>query len=158
MGMDAALYIKEKKRMCDYYDKDKSCQKCPLFYLCANPMFANVRCEADAPEEFVSRVQRWSKEHPRKTNGQVFKEIFGFDPQTHWEDVWWDFTYVDTSTKKKCGKWIPEDDGFGGEIWHCSECDAVWTFNDGGPAENNANFCPECGADLRMTEHDNSED
>ena len=39
-----------------------------------------------------------------------------------------------------------------------SICDAVWTFNDGGPAENNANFCPECGADLRMTEHDNSED
>ena len=48
----------------------------------------------------------------RKNEGlyQVFKEIFGFDPQKHWEDVWWDFTYVDISTNKRRGKWIPEDE------------------------------------------------
>lgn len=50
--------------------------------------------------------------------------------------------------KTRHGKWIPEDDGFGGEIWTCSECGAQWTFNEDGPYENNARFCPECGADL----------
>jgi len=25
-------------------------------------------------------------------------------------------------------------------------CGAIWTFTEGGPAENNMRFCPECGS------------
>ena len=47
------------------------------------------------------------------------------------------------------GEWVEDDDGWDGEIWRCSECDAVFTLNDGTPEENGYNFCPNCGADMR---------
>ena len=62
-----------------------------------------------------------------------------------------------TGTFEKRGKWVPEEDGFGGYIWHCSACGAEWTFIEGGPVENGTNFCPECGADLRPTEDERAE-
>lgn len=29
--------------------------------------------------------------------------------------------------------------------WACSDCDAVWTFSEGGPKEHNMRYCPQCG-------------
>jgi hypothetical protein len=29
---------------------------------------------------------------------------------------------------------------------YAATCGAIWTFTEGGPAENNMHFCPECGA------------
>ena len=51
--------------------------------------------------------------------------------------------------ERKRGKWIEDDDGWGGVIWRCSECDAVFTLVDGTPKENEYYFCPHCGADMR---------
>lgn len=30
------------------------------------------------------------------------------------------------------------------DTWE-AECGAVWTFNEGGPKDNEVNFCPKCG-------------
>jgi len=110
------------------------------------------------------------KEPKKKTNRDKFYEVFRTGP-THTGTVfgdlisglkleWWGAEYEESEDQRKTGVWLPEDDGFGGYIWKCSACGCEWTFIDGAPKDNNAWFCPECGADLRKTEYveDNSED
>lgn len=43
------------------------------------------------------------------------------------------------------GKWIEFDE----DSWECSNCGQLWTLNDGTPKENNMNYCPNCGAEMR---------
>lgn len=42
------------------------------------------------------------------------------------------------------GRWVQEDE----DAWRCTCCGAFWTFIDGGPEENDARFCPVCGAKM----------
>lgn len=48
------------------------------------------------------------------------------------------------------GKWEEtEMSCWDGDIaWVCSVCGEPWTLIDGTPAENNMNFCPNCGAQM----------
>lgn len=46
------------------------------------------------------------------------------------------------------GKWIEQDDGWGGVLYTCSVCRCDWTTIDGTPFENNMRYCPECGAKM----------
>ena len=68
--MDALEFLKERKRMCDSY---KSCEGCP---------FDDIKCSINAllyDDEYdrsVAIVERWSKEHPRKTRQSVFLEQY----------------------------------------------------------------------------------
>ena len=41
--------------------------------------------------------------------------------------------------------WIKSDTPDGGEIYECDNCGVAWAFNEGGPEENEAFFCPKCG-------------
>lgn len=47
------------------------------------------------------------------------------------------------------GHWIPHESPDGGKQYECSRCGVLWEFNDGTPEDNEAYFCPKCGA--RMT-------
>lgn len=47
------------------------------------------------------------------------------------------------------GEWIPFD-----VEYECSHCGIILQFNEGTPKDNNANFCPNCGADMRGGEND----
>ncbi|WP_434510122.1 hypothetical protein [Desulfitobacterium sp. AusDCA] len=38
-------------------------------------------------------------------------------------------------------EWLEDEDG----NWKCSKCDCYWTFTEGGPKENEVNYCPTCG-------------
>ena len=51
----------------------------------------------------------------------------------------------------KRGKWIDDSViiGEGSNTYRCSDCGELVTLNDGTPQENNMNFCPNCGADMR---------
>ena len=42
------------------------------------------------------------------------------------------------------GRWRQDDE----DAWTCTACGNVWTFLDGGPNENNAKYCPVCGAKM----------
>ena len=44
-------------------------------------------------------------------------------------------------------EWKADEDG----LWQCSECDIAWTFTDGGPEENELNYCPKCGRRLSVS-------
>lgn len=48
--------------------------------------------------------------------------------------------------------WIREEQPDGGEIYTCSHCGVTWQFNDGGPEENEAFFCPKCGFKMERGE------
>lgn len=48
--------------------------------------------------------------------------------------------------ERKKGRW--ED--FGDDnSYRCTACGEIWALNDGTPEENNMNYCPNCGADMR---------
>ena len=37
-------------------------------------------------------------------------------------------------------------------VFVCSNCEEPWTLIEGTPEQNNMNFCPNCGADMRGIE------
>jgi hypothetical protein len=82
--MDAVKFMKEYKRLCDEYS---ACVGCPL------GKFGNCT-EAD-PEEMVKIVEEWSKEHPKKTNGQVMFDYI----QKHVNDTGGGFTSLTMSPR-----------------------------------------------------------
>lgn len=46
------------------------------------------------------------------------------------------------------GRWRQDDE----DAWTCTACGNIWTFLDGGPNENNAKYCPMCGAKMDVEE------
>lgn len=92
--MDAAKYLIEKLRMC----KNCSCcqavpNQCPLSK--AKKQFNCSDWVEMHPTEAVAIVEKWSKEHPVKTNADKFKEVFGFGGHTQVDQhaQWWDEPY-----------------------------------------------------------------
>lgn len=71
--MDAVTYIKEYKRMCEYFDSKenqaRACEGCPLGWL---PFGCHMIEIADNAEKCVAAVEQWSKEHPVKTRQSEF--------------------------------------------------------------------------------------
>ena len=78
--MDAVKFVNERKRMCNH----SSCvlnlsKECPFAkvkgaFICSDWVQSH-------PEEAVAIVEKWSKEHPGKTNRDKFFEVFGIDPR-----------------------------------------------------------------------------
>ena len=66
--MDAKEFIKEKQRMCKYYNS--KCHNCAVPYqsLC-------TRSVACIDEKLVDVVEMWSKEHPIKTNFNKLSDV-----------------------------------------------------------------------------------
>ena len=62
--MDAFEYVKQRKRMCDYYNHN-NCSKCPAF-----------SCEEcgglNGISTMVPIVEKWAKAHPVKTRQSEF--------------------------------------------------------------------------------------
>lgn len=74
--MDAVLFLKEYKRMCDSVT---DCKHCPLgeYFL---PLYSyDYSCPQycfDNPHYAANAVEQWVKEHPQKTRMQDFLEKF----------------------------------------------------------------------------------
>lgn len=73
--MDAVEFLKEQYRMCEALRSH--CEECGLSYI--NNKADLVFC-ADFikrhPEEAVAIVEKWAKEHPRKTRQSEFLKLF----------------------------------------------------------------------------------
>ena len=50
------------------------------------------------------------------------------------------------------GRWIDYSDEYDGGYYECSVCGEPWVFIDGTPKDNNANYCPNCGAKMDEVE------
>ena len=71
--MDAKKFMKEFARMCNYYTAN--CDSCPM-----SVRFGS--CEMGGlyiydMDEIVDIIDKWSIEHPVKTNADKFYEVFG---------------------------------------------------------------------------------
>ena len=75
--MDAVTYIKEYKRMCEYFDSKenqaRACEGCPLEWL---PFGFHMIEIADNAEKCVAAVEQWSKEHPVITRQNKLLNLF----------------------------------------------------------------------------------
>ena len=47
------------------------------------------------------------------------------------------------------GKWYEQETCDCDIVYECSVCGEQWTLDAGTPMENNMNYCPNCGADMR---------
>ena len=47
------------------------------------------------------------------------------------------------------GEWKTVKGIDGDEYYECSNCGEPWVLMAGTPKDNNMNFCPQCGADMR---------
>lgn len=68
--MDAAKFIKERSRMCNSYE---DCDDCPLGE--AECVITDTTPDDDC-KRIIDAVDKWSKEHPRKTRQSVFLERY----------------------------------------------------------------------------------
>lgn len=75
--MDAVTYIKEYKRMCEYFDSKenpaRACEGCPLEWL---PNGCHMIEIADNAEKCVAAVEQWAKEHPARTRLSELRNLF----------------------------------------------------------------------------------
>ena len=46
------------------------------------------------------------------------------------------------------GRWMEIEDSWGDCHYQCTECGEEWNLEAGTPAENNMNYCPNCGAKM----------
>lgn len=70
--MDALKFIEERNRMCNYYGGGialSECAECPAL----QRKCLSVR---SVTAEYITAVEQWSKEHPRKTRQSVFLEQY----------------------------------------------------------------------------------
>lgn len=102
--MDAVELLKIEKRI---HDKT-SCHECPLSsYNNSKGVVCDV-FRRNYPEEYISVVEKWAKEHPVKTKKQKFLELFNADTPRKWHKdcektcnanvpcsfcLWWDEEY-----------------------------------------------------------------
>lgn len=71
--MDAVKFLKEKKRMCDFFHNQALCSKCPIQKLeCGIGELGDVEHMIAA----VEAVEKWAAEHPAKTRQSEFLKIF----------------------------------------------------------------------------------
>lgn len=71
--MDAVTFLKERNRMCK---TNVSCYGCPAHDLgCSNSCKLAME-NWTSPEQQIEIVEKWSKEHPRKTRQSVFLERY----------------------------------------------------------------------------------
>lgn len=71
--MDGVKLLKELDRMCTWYNRLSTCEECPLI----GCDFSTLAENADG---VISSIEKWSKEHPVKSNAEKFKEVFGVQP------------------------------------------------------------------------------
>lgn len=102
--MDAVRFIEERERMCDSFNG--RCTGCEI-----NKRLHGKICDAyirQHPVEAVAIVEKWSKEHPKKTRQSEFLKLF---PNAN----------IDSGTLKCCP--LDIDTGFRCPVDEESTCD-----------------------------------
>jgi hypothetical protein len=68
-------------------------------------------------------------------------------PNLVWSEICNALTTTPPASKPAPCTWTQSPDPHMPDTYHAT-CGAVWTFTEGGPAENNVRFCPGCGGKL----------
>lgn len=66
------------------------------------------------------------------------------------KDVWREIENSPTiEPERKKGKWVHKPNEYDDDTYECSRCGEPWTLIEGTPKENNMNYCPNCGAEMK---------
>lgn len=110
--MDAVEFIKEHDRMCDSYGGD--CTNCEFHKETKSSMTCHAYVFAH-PQKAVEIVERWAKEHPRKTRQSEFLKMF---PRVGMcSDGFVNFCPEDMDSEFKCPRKTCDSEGN-----HCTPC------------------------------------
>lgn len=71
--MDAVEFIRERKRMCD---TKEHCVECPIYEEMRNDIKPCITWDEEEPEKAVAIVEKWAREHPRKTRQNALLKAF----------------------------------------------------------------------------------
>lgn len=71
--MDAVEFFEERDRMCKSFDGD--CTGCDIYKVTMSSLTCNTFIFT-RPREMVAIVERWAKDHPRKTRQSEFLKLF----------------------------------------------------------------------------------
>ena len=82
-------------------------------------------------DEMIKRLQEWN------TDDAMDKALYNFTMHRILEQP-------TIKPERAEGEWIQFDVEYA-----CSHCGIILNFYEGSPKANNANFCPNCGADMR---------
>ena len=127
--MDAVEFLKEKDRMCraicivgGFVGRGDKCEierQRERGQTCGGYMINH-------PEEAVEIVERWAKEHPRKTRQSEFLEQFSkMFPRMNQDNFWWkDICPKDIDTKVKCPVCA------NGMTMHCTDCREIYWLEE----------------------------
>ena len=77
--MDAVEFLKENDRMCKTFDSCRGKDGGEMCELYVKSNEKGLSCADDAttyPEETVKIIEKWAKEHPKKTRQSEFLKIF----------------------------------------------------------------------------------
>lgn len=105
--MDALKFIKEAKRMCQSYEE---CEACPANADGFDDCRIDHMHDIDA-ENAVNIVEKWAKEHPRKTRNSEFLKHY---PNARVQE---------DGTVELCPKWIDQNFDMGSIICRRTRCD-----------------------------------
>ena len=84
------------------------------------------------------------------TNEEAIKEINRWLDGCPWADTKEAFELAINALKERPkGEWKTVEGIDGDEYYECSNCGEPWVLTAGTPKDNNMNFCPNCGADMR---------
>ena len=83
----------------------------------------------------------------RKTVIDFLSGIANLDPKTKGPLVMYVMSLPDIQPERKHGKWEPI--GWSGRIHKCNQCGNMLDFGGVNAGRGDANFCPNCGADMR---------
>ena len=76
--MDTVEFLKEKHRMCQGLSVCRRCYELIYSNLGLSGYSVCGLINTGKYKEAVEIVEKWSKEHPKITNGMKFEEVFGF--------------------------------------------------------------------------------
>ena len=71
--VDALKFMKESERMCELYEW---CRDCPVLEATNKKDLTCAQYKKAFPKEYIETVEKWSKEHPKKTYLMKFIEMF----------------------------------------------------------------------------------
>lgn len=127
--MDAVEFLEKHNRMCGALGDectDKDGTLCPLLVAARKVGKGCYDYTKSHPAEAVEIVERWAKEHPKKTRQSELLEQFSkMFPRMNQDNFWWrDICPKDIDTKVKCPVCA------NGMTMHCTDCREIYWLEE----------------------------
>ena len=121
--MDAVEFFEEHDRMCNSFGGN--CTDCEIYKVTMSSLTCNAFIFT-RPREMVAIVERWAKEHPRKTReSELLERLSKMFPRMNQDNFWWrEICPKDIDAKVKCPVRA------NGMTMHCTDCREIYWLSE----------------------------